>query len=367
MEVYVWDWSEKDPLQLVHTQVLANRERKDVLESFSPAQSIYNSWSNEWDLCEYFGLSDDNEDEDSLDEDHNGPDLRDNETAYAAYIAEHLQDLAPLPSHDSPLLMIPTSLPSTSLSIFWTICPLIMGLYILFHVEKYLWIMELGTIAWRCLVMLLAPTTPLCWTFMNQSLTLSRLFKLLVDLILISSIASLTITSQLRLAGYSKISSALTNFLSFNLASFSLIFSPGALLYMIFPGPSMCSDCCSRAAYLCNIGPYPSWGGSCISHCAALTQCLFKVFLGWYPNYCTNSTFQLHFQGWWLWCLCSPSCYDFVVPKRTCCSFVGWDCRSGWDCQSSCKGTPDHWIGMSWPLVNCDCSSHLFQYHWWNW
>ena len=83
---------------------------------------------------------------------------------------------------------------------------------------------------------------------MNQSLTLSRLFKLLVGSILMSLIASLTITSQLRPAGYSKISSALTNFLSFNLTSFSLIVSPGALLYMIFPGPSMCSNCCSRAA-----------------------------------------------------------------------------------------------------------------------
>ena len=111
-----------------------------------------------------------------------------------------------------------------------------------------LWIMELGTIAWRHLVMLPAPTTPLCRTFMNQSLTLSRLFKLLVGLILMSSIASLTITSQLRPADYSKISSTLKIFLSFNLTSFSLIVSPGALLYTIFPGPSMCSDCCSRAA-----------------------------------------------------------------------------------------------------------------------
>ena len=101
VEVYIWDWSEEDPLQLVHTRVLTNRECKDILESFSPAQLIYNSWSNEWDLCEYFGLSDDNKDEDSLD--HNGPDLRDNETTHAAYLAERLQDLAPLPSHDSPV------------------------------------------------------------------------------------------------------------------------------------------------------------------------------------------------------------------------------------------------------------------------
>ena len=100
VEVYVWDWSEEDPLQLVHTQVLTNRECKDILESFSPAQLIYNY---EWDLCEYFGPSDDNEDEDSLDEGHNGPDLGDNETTHAAYIAERLQDLAPLPSHDSPI------------------------------------------------------------------------------------------------------------------------------------------------------------------------------------------------------------------------------------------------------------------------
>ena len=103
VEVYVWDWSEEDSLQLVCAWVLTNREYKDILESFSPAQLIYNSWSNEWNLCEYFGLSDDNEDEDSLDEEHNGPDLGDNETVHAAYIAERLQDLAPLPSHDSPI------------------------------------------------------------------------------------------------------------------------------------------------------------------------------------------------------------------------------------------------------------------------
>ena len=41
--------------------------RIDALRSFSSSQSIYNSWSNKWDLCEYFGLSDDDEDEDSLD------------------------------------------------------------------------------------------------------------------------------------------------------------------------------------------------------------------------------------------------------------------------------------------------------------
>ena len=50
VEVYVWDCSEEDLLQPVRTQVLTNRECKAILESFSPAQSIYNSWSNEWDL-----------------------------------------------------------------------------------------------------------------------------------------------------------------------------------------------------------------------------------------------------------------------------------------------------------------------------
>ena len=102
VEVYIWDWSEEDPLQLVRTRVMTNKERKDALGSFSSSQSIYNSWSNEWDLCEYFGPSDD-EDEDSLDgfEGHNDPDSGDNEIAHAAYIASRIQGPAPFPSHGS--------------------------------------------------------------------------------------------------------------------------------------------------------------------------------------------------------------------------------------------------------------------------
>ena len=34
MEVYIWDWSEEDPLQLVHTQVMTNKECKDALGLF---------------------------------------------------------------------------------------------------------------------------------------------------------------------------------------------------------------------------------------------------------------------------------------------------------------------------------------------
>ena len=103
VEVYIWDWSEEDPLQLVRTRVTTNKERKDALGSFSSSQSVYNSWSNEWDLCEYFGPSDDDEDEDSLDgfEEHNDPDSRDNEIAHAAYIVSCIQGPAPFPSHDS--------------------------------------------------------------------------------------------------------------------------------------------------------------------------------------------------------------------------------------------------------------------------
>ena len=103
VEVYIWDWSEEDPLQLVHTQVMTNKECKDAFGSFASSQSVYNSWSNKWDLCEYFGPSDDNEDKDSWDgfEGHNNPDSGDNKIAHAAYIVSHTQGSAPFPSHGS--------------------------------------------------------------------------------------------------------------------------------------------------------------------------------------------------------------------------------------------------------------------------
>ena len=88
---------------------MTNKECKDALGSFSSSQSIYNSWSNKWDLCEYFGPSDDDKDEDSLDvfERHNDPGSRDNKIAHAAYITSCIQGPAPfLPMVPSQLLML---------------------------------------------------------------------------------------------------------------------------------------------------------------------------------------------------------------------------------------------------------------------
>jgi hypothetical protein len=109
VEVFIWEWSEEDPLQLVRIRVTTNRERKDALESHSSSQLIYNSWSNEWDLCDYFGGSDDDDDDDNdggggsgdsaFNDNNNDPE--DSEMAHAAYIADRIQ--APVSFHD-PLI-----------------------------------------------------------------------------------------------------------------------------------------------------------------------------------------------------------------------------------------------------------------------
>lgn len=93
VEVFVWDWSDEDPLQLVRIRVTTNRERTEALESHSSSQSIYNGWSNEWDLCEYFGKSDDDDDEGSVHDElfASDNDPGDNEAAHAAYIADRIQ------------------------------------------------------------------------------------------------------------------------------------------------------------------------------------------------------------------------------------------------------------------------------------
>jgi hypothetical protein len=109
VEVYVWDWSNEDPLQLVRIRVMTNREHQDALESHSSSQSIYNSWSNEWDLCNYFGESDDDDDVDDegLDyRDEFGGDNEpgDNEAVHAAYIDERIQ--GPLFSSREPVVSV---------------------------------------------------------------------------------------------------------------------------------------------------------------------------------------------------------------------------------------------------------------------
>jgi hypothetical protein len=86
--VYVWDWSDEDPLQLIRTRVTTQKECIDLLETFSNSQSIYDSWANEWDLCEYFGDSDEMDDNnDNNDEDyHANSNLQDNAQGHAAYL-----------------------------------------------------------------------------------------------------------------------------------------------------------------------------------------------------------------------------------------------------------------------------------------
>lgn len=102
VEVYVWDWSDEDPLQLVRIRVTTNKERKDALESRSLSKSIYNSWSNEWDLCDYFGESDDDDDDEQ--DGFGDSEPGDNEAAHAAYIDERSQ--GPLFSSYEPVVSV---------------------------------------------------------------------------------------------------------------------------------------------------------------------------------------------------------------------------------------------------------------------
>ena len=62
VNVFLWDWSDEDPEQLVRTKV-ARREGEDILSSYPNSQLVYNSYSNVWDACEYFGPNDDSDDE----------------------------------------------------------------------------------------------------------------------------------------------------------------------------------------------------------------------------------------------------------------------------------------------------------------
>jgi hypothetical protein len=64
VDVFSWDWSDEDPLQLVRTRV-TRREGEDILSSFSDSQLVYDSYSNVWDACDYFGQPDDDTDDES--------------------------------------------------------------------------------------------------------------------------------------------------------------------------------------------------------------------------------------------------------------------------------------------------------------
>ena len=61
VNVFLWDWSDEDPLQLVRTMV-TRHEAEDIVSSYSDLHSVYNSYSNVWDTCKYFGEQSNNDD-----------------------------------------------------------------------------------------------------------------------------------------------------------------------------------------------------------------------------------------------------------------------------------------------------------------
>jgi hypothetical protein len=65
VDVYLWDWSDEDPLQLVRTRV-TRREGEDILSNYRNSHLIYDSYSNVWDACEYFGQPDEDSDDESV-------------------------------------------------------------------------------------------------------------------------------------------------------------------------------------------------------------------------------------------------------------------------------------------------------------
>ncbi|KAF8898285.1 hypothetical protein CPB84DRAFT_1847834 [Gymnopilus junonius] len=67
-EVFVWDWSIEEDMCLVRTRV-HKKECEDNLAFYRGSQARYDSFQNEWDLCEYFAtpgdpdcISDDDDD-----------------------------------------------------------------------------------------------------------------------------------------------------------------------------------------------------------------------------------------------------------------------------------------------------------------
>ena len=57
VDIFLWDWDDEDSQQLVYTKV-TRCEGEDILSSYSNSQLVYDSYSNVWDACEYFGESD---------------------------------------------------------------------------------------------------------------------------------------------------------------------------------------------------------------------------------------------------------------------------------------------------------------------
>jgi hypothetical protein len=70
VDVFVWDWSNEDPQQLVRTKV-TRREGEEILSYYKESQLVYDSYSNVWDACEYFGQPDDDDSDSDDDPDFN--------------------------------------------------------------------------------------------------------------------------------------------------------------------------------------------------------------------------------------------------------------------------------------------------------
>ncbi|KDR77508.1 hypothetical protein GALMADRAFT_138610 [Galerina marginata CBS 339.88] len=65
-EVFVWEWSEDEVIELIRRRVHKN-DRQDSIRNHSDAQCKYDAVSNVWDVCEFFG-DDDPDDEDDEDD-----------------------------------------------------------------------------------------------------------------------------------------------------------------------------------------------------------------------------------------------------------------------------------------------------------
>ncbi|KDR65530.1 hypothetical protein GALMADRAFT_23072, partial [Galerina marginata CBS 339.88] len=71
-DVFTWDWSEGGTMELVRRRVLKD-DREDVLGNYTGGDRIYDSFSNVWDVCEYFGDADPRYEETSI-HDHDDED-----------------------------------------------------------------------------------------------------------------------------------------------------------------------------------------------------------------------------------------------------------------------------------------------------
>ena len=64
VNVFLWDWSNEDPRQLVCTKVSNYSEGEWILSMYSKSHLVYDSYSNVWDACKYFRVADNYSDDD---------------------------------------------------------------------------------------------------------------------------------------------------------------------------------------------------------------------------------------------------------------------------------------------------------------